>query len=577
MKTADLFVVLIVATWLCACNDSGGAGARPATVQAVAPPLAAAASTAAAAAAGPTPYPILFVTQAPVSTDREARLSAFANHLAGIERAPRGGDLMLRYPDGSLRNLTSEAGYGSGGAEGPNAIAVREPAVHWSGTRALFSMLVGAGEPVAAFWQVYEARGLARDEAVNIVRVAGQPARANNLSPLYASDGRILFTSDRPRGGAPHLYPQLDEYEAMPTTTGIWSLDPAKGSLRIHNHTPSGAFTPIVDSYGRIVFTRWDHLQQDQLAQRDRDALGNGVALPFGSFNYAGETPGAPALPTREEPFPESRSGGSGPYGAVSAYTNNLFTAWQMNQDGSAEETLNHVGQHELMFGALLPSFAGDPALSKRTVDALHANRLPLRRESGLFHLREDPRRPGSYLATTARMHDAFTTGQLVMLSGSPSLNGEQMTLTALTPGAPGDAFAGGRYRNPLPLSDGTLVASYSSLRQVPEPGKPLPDLRLVRLERDQASGLYRAGAPLTAGIRKSLGWSTPGGRMAWSGELWELEAVEVRPQPAPPGARPGLDAPERAVLAEEGVSEDALRAWLRKRDLALIVTRDQT
>ncbi|MFL6674462.1 MAG: hypothetical protein ACJ8LG_14370, partial [Massilia sp.] len=162
-------------------------------------------------------------------------------------------------------------------------------------------------------------------------------------------------------------------------------------------------------------------------------------------------------------------------------------------------------------------------------------------------------------------------------LSGSPSLNGEQMTLTALTPGAPGDAFAGGRYRNPLPLSDGTLVASYSSLRQVPEPGRPLPDLRLVRLERDQASGLYRAGAPLTAGIRKSLGWSTPAGRMAWSGELWELEAVEVRPQPAPPGARPGLDAPERAVLAEEGVSEDALRAWLRKRDLALIVTRDQT
>jgi hypothetical protein len=412
---------------------------------------------------------------------------------------------------------------------------------------------------------------------VKIVRVAGQPARANNLSPVYASDGRILFTSDRPRSGAPHLYPQLDEYEAMPTTTGIWSLDPASGRLRILNHTPSGAFTPIVDSYGRIVFTRWDHLQQDQLAQRDRDALGNGVALPFGSFNYAGEAPDAAALPSRDEPFPESRSGGSGPYGPVSAYTNNFFTIWQMNQDGSAEETLNHVGQHELMFGALVPSFAGDPALSNRTVDALHANRLPLRRESGLFHLREDPRRPGSYVATTARMHDAFTTGQLVMLSGSPALNGEQMTLTALTAAAPGDAFAGGRFRNPLPLSDGTLVASYSRETRAPPPGKPLPDLRLVRLELDQASGLYRAGAPLTAGIRKSLGWWTPAGRKEWSGELWELEAVEVRPRPAPPGARPGLEAPERAVLAEAGVSEEALRAWLQQRDLALIVTRDQT
>ena len=37
------------------------------------------------------------------------------------------------------------------------------------------------------------------------------------------------------------------------------------------------------------------------------------------------------------------------------------------------------------------------------------------------------------------------------------------------------------------------------------------------------------------------------------------------------------LAPPERAVLREEKVSEAALRAWLVKRDLALIVTRDQT
>jgi cytochrome c553 len=41
--------------------------------------------------------------------------------------------------------------------------------------------------------------------------------------------------------------------------------------------------------------------------------------------------------------------------------------------------------------------------------------------------------------------------------------------------------------------------------------------------------------------------------------------------------ARAALEAPERAVLAEERVSEDELRAWLRRHDLALIVTRDQT
>jgi hypothetical protein len=593
MKTADLCAVLSVVTMLCACNDSGRAGPPPPQVQAAAiPALAATTPLASAAIAGADAppetesgtahsYPILFVTQVPVPADRASRLSAFANHLTGIDQVPRGGDLMLRYPDGSLRNLTREAGYGSSGAQGANAIAVREPAVHWSGSRVLFSMLVGtparAGQDVRAFWQIYEARGLERGAALKIARVAGQPAGANNLSPLYASDGRILFTSDRPRDGAPHLYPQLDEYEATPTTTGIWSLDPASRAVRILNHAPSGAFSPIVDSYGRIVFTRWDHLQQDQLAQRDRDALGNRVALPFNSFNYAGEARDAPALATREEPFPESRSGGSGPYGPVSPYVSNFFTAWQMNQDGSGEETLNHVGQHELAFGSLTPSFTGDPALSSRTVDAFHANRLALRRESGLFHLCEDPRHPGSYIGTAARIHDAFTTGQLVTLSGQPRLNGEQMTLTALTAGDPGDALAGGRFRNPLPLSDGTLVASYSSEQHAPEPGKPLPDLRLVRLVFDPAGGLYRAGPPLTGGITRSLSWWSPAGPRSWSGELWELEAVELRPRPAPPAGQAVLDAPERAVLAEEHVSEDELRAWLRKRDLALIVTRDQT
>jgi hypothetical protein len=533
------------------------------------------------AAAPPAAWPILFATQVPPATDQAARLSAFANHMTAIGEAPRGGDLMLRYPDGALRNLTREAGLGSDGEQGPSAIAVREPSVDWDGARAVFSMLVGAPQgphdKARAFWQMYEVTGLARGQTARIARVAGQPADANNVSPLYATDGRILFTSDRPRSGAAHLYPQLDEYEATPTTTGIWSLDRRSGQLRILNHTPSGAFGPFIDSYGRVVFTRWDHLQQDQLAQRDRDAAGNGVALPFNSWNYAGEAAGAVPLPTRAEVFPESRAGSRGKYGAVSAFTNNFFTAWQMNEDGSGEETLNHVGQHELAFGYLTPSFRDDPNLSNRTVDSLHANRTSIRREGGLFQLSEDPRRPGSYLATAARDRDTFGTGQLVRLAGSPGLNGEQMTVTALTPGDPADALPGGRFRNALALADGTLVASYAPDLRAPGPGELLSSLRLVRLERDGASGLYWAGMRLTSGIRKQLSWWTPSGRKTWSGELWELEAAEVRPRVRPARAQAGLEAPERAVLREEQVAEDELRAWLVRNDLALIVTRDQT
>jgi hypothetical protein len=533
---------------------------------------------AAASAARPVPlrYPLLFAAQVPPRHDHATRFSAFANHLPGVEAAPRGGDLMLRYPDGRLRNLTREAGFGSAGEQGDKAIAVREPAVHWDGRRALFSMVVGSGP--RAFWQVYEARGLGRGERVRIGKVAGQPADANNLSPFYATDGRILFTSDRPRSGMPHLYPQLDEYEATPTTTGIWSLEPASGRLRILNHTPSGAFNPFVDSFGRIVFVRWDHLQQDQLAQRDRDAQGNRVALPFKSFNYAGEALGAPALATRAEAFPESRTGDSGRYGTVSAFTTNFFTAWQMNEDGSGEETLNHVGQHELAFGHFIPSFRDDSNLSDRSVDRLHANRSSVRREGGLFQLAEEPRRPGSYLAVAARDRDTYATGQLVRLGGAPGLNPEKMTVAPLTAGHPGDALPGGRFRNPLALADGTLVASHAPEVDAPAPDRPLAGLRLVRLEQGRG-GLYRAGAPLTPGIERSVWWRGAQGQERWSGVLWEAEAVELRPRPRPRPARSstGLEAPERAVLAGEGVEEDALRRWLRARGLALIVTRDQT
>jgi hypothetical protein len=516
--------------------------------------LAAAVLPACAQAAAPaTPYPILFVTQAPLRTDTAARLSAFANHLGGLEQAPRGGALMLRYPDGTLRNLTREAGFG-------DAVAVREPAVHRGAGKAIFSMLSGDG---AVRWQLYEVRGLARGERAVVAKVAGQPAY-NNVSPLYGSDDAVLFTSDRPRNGAAHLYPQLDEYEATPAVTGIWRLDPASGALRILNHTPSGAFTPILDSYGRLLFTRWDHQQQDQLAERDRNAAHNGVALPFRSFNFAGEGATAPALGSRAEPFPESRGGSSGPYGEVSAFATNFFTIWQMNEDGTAEETLNHVGQHELAFGFLTPSFRDDPNLSDRTLPANHANRLPVRREGGLFHLREEPRRAGSYIATAARESASFTTGPLVRLTGAPSLNGDQMTVTVLTAGDPGDAMAGGRFRNPLPLSDGRLVASHTSSVRAPEPGAALADLRLRLLVRG-SGGLYRAGPLLTPGWRSGAGM------------LWELDAVELRPRARAPRRTGAFEAPERTVLREEGVSEAVLRAWLVRRDLALIVTRDQT
>src|SRR6267154_473133 len=105
-----------------------------------------------ASAAGPNP--ILFVTQVPQPVELNANVisnvflgvgAGFGNHLGATLYAPRGGDLWLAKPNGSLTNLvltnlTRALGFGQAGVQHTNGIAVREPSPHWDGTRALFSM-----------------------------------------------------------------------------------------------------------------------------------------------------------------------------------------------------------------------------------------------------------------------------------------------------------------------------------------------------------------------------------------------------------------------------------------------------
>jgi hypothetical protein len=92
-------------------------------------------------------YPILFATQIPIRPDFNTIGSTFANHMPSMQQTARGGDLYIRYPNGALKNLTQLAGYGSAGEfQDDDSIAVRDPAVHWDGNKALFSMVIGAPE-----------------------------------------------------------------------------------------------------------------------------------------------------------------------------------------------------------------------------------------------------------------------------------------------------------------------------------------------------------------------------------------------------------------------------------------------
>ena len=511
----------------------------PISTPPVAPPQPAPGTT--PSAVGSITNPILFVTQVPTLQDFASRASTFGNHRADAESVKRGGDLMIRYPDGSLRNLTKEAGLGA-------SIAVREPSVHWDGRKALFSMVVdGTGSSV---WQLYEVAGLGKGEAVSLTKVANQPATYNNISPLYGTNDRVLFTSDRPRSGEAHLYPQLDEYESTPTVTGIWSLNPATGALNILNHTPSGAFSPTIDSYGRLIFTRWDHLQRDQQAE----------SADWGAFDFSNETAGGSRLSSKNEVFPEPRSASTSVFGPVQGYRANLFVPWQMNEDGTDEETLNHVGRQEMGFGFIPRSFTSDPNLSDTANTNLIINRKDMRGEGGLFHIKEDPARPGAYYGTYAREFGSLTSDQLVKFNAGLGVKPEQMAFTDFTDPNNG----GGRYRNPLPLSDGKFIATHTPTTAA-SPSQML-DFRLKQLTPD-SSGRYVAGPSLTGGIAR------PGSPAL----LWEFEAVEVVARSRPSRPTAALEAPEKSIFSQEAVDEAALRNWLKANDLAMIVTRNQT
>ncbi|MEO7917540.1 MAG: hypothetical protein ABIR16_07835 [Dokdonella sp.] len=522
------------------------------------------------------PYPILFVTQFPIPDDFATIGSVFANHRGTIEPNGRGGDLWIRYPDGSMRNLTNEAGFGSVGMQGANVIGVRDPEVHWSGAKAIFSMVVGA--PVQQYvrlpwyWQLYEVTGLAPGQTAVITKVANQPLDFNNVEPAYASDDSIIFGSDRPRDGRRHLYPQQDEYESTPTPTGLWKLIPATGALSLMQHSPSGSFNPIVDSFGRVLFTRWDHLQRDQQADVPSNL----------TFNWASEEANAPTASNVPEVFPEPRIDTTTTHGMLF----NQFFPWQVNQDGSGEETLNHIGRHELA-SYFVQSFF-DPAL-REFIAGVSGRTNPNDSEMWL-QLAEDPQVPGRYLAINAPEFYTHASGQIVAITAPLGANANDLSVQFLTPrstrgyyaGAPPTEFSG-HYRNPLPLSDGQLIAAHTSESRLAgnDGSRAAPNARYkFRLKRLVASnGNFTPVENLTpgAGITKTISYWDPDVMVSYNGPLWELSPVEVRPRPVPPTTGESMAAPEVAAFAAAGVSAETLRAFLRQNSLALLVSRNVT
>ena len=554
--------------------------------------------------------PIVFVTQpvipheinSSVSNTFLSVVSPFGNQLADTAHAARGGDLWLMTTNGGLMNLTRKAGFGATGVQAGVGIAVRDPAIHWSGKKALFSMVAGApmsaSDTTVFYWQIYELTNLDAviantNTAPVILRVANQPTNCNNITPIYGSSNQIIFTSDRPYGNQPWLYPQRDEYKGAPAVTGIYSLVPATGNLAMLEHQPSGVFNPIIDSYGRLLVTRWDHLIQDPNAADDRLGLGTN-----GSFNFLSEASNAAESTNILETFPEPPDFDTNVAMQLGVSPNgfNLLLPWALDQAGGAEEVLNHVGRHELSQG-MVASFTNDANLITFTnyqnrgaygIESANTNYL-----NNMLQIVEDPRTNGLYWGVDApdiaKFGGTHTAGQILTLTGGIGLNPTNMVISYITRknGAVGPNPQG-MFRNPLPMSDGTLIAAFT-LTPPPLPpnlgfdtnlgsaSAPLAAYNFRLMTLTNGGAFWVTNQTLTSGLTNAAIYYDGAILVTNAGPLWELQPVEVRARAIPAAVNTPVQPVEAGVFAEEGVDLPTFQADLAQRGLALVVSRNVT
>ena len=578
----------------------------------------------ATATAGTLNKDVLYVTQVPVpdeilnNTNHDITLthmsiaSAMQNPQATPVNAPRGGALWIRYADGTRRNLTNAAGFGGAvdanfnatGFQGANSIAVAHPFMHWSGTKAIFAMIVGApastSDTTVFHWQLYEITNFASGQTPVIALVNGQPTNYNNLYACYDTQDRIIFVSDAPRGLDAALYPQLDEYLAQPTNTGLWRLDRANANELVQIlHTPSGAFSPFIDSAGRVIFVQWDHLSRDVSATYDRvpnTGIGetwtqttNGNLTFDSEAANSGFTAGTTANYATYNNYPEPRNFDKTALAAggnINGLAFNQFFPWECREDGSSHEVQNHAGRHEIS-PSFTKSFTDDPAL---------VNSSPTgNRTVHMFNVVEDPTTPGKFYATNIPELGTHSAGSLLSYNLGLNVNPDSLTLTLVTPvvNLPNPGLGQSPlgtpvsiYRNATPLSDGTLLAvhtladQYDSNSGTATSPKSRYSFRLRMLILSGATYVADTSNNPTTPANVSISYIANGQTLTYTGApLWELDPVEVlnRSASKPAQLNSAIASVEQGVFDTVGVHAPTFQNYLKARNLAVVVNRNST
>jgi hypothetical protein len=304
------------------------------------------------------------------------------------------------------------------------------------------------------------------------------------------------------------------------------------------------------------------------------------------------EASNAPISMNILESFPEPRNFDGAGLAALQVHGNafNFFFPWMLPESGGAEELLNHVGRHEISASAP-NSFTNDANLisfnnpaNRPSFGIASSNTNSL---NNFFQIAEDPRNPGTYFGVDAPDFSpnggSHTAGRIIALTGPPTLNPTGMVVLNITSPTFGTPTLPLIYRNPLPMSDGKLVAVSSPATSVDNNlgteafPKSAYQFRLMLLTNNGPGTLWSTNRFLTTGLTNAVSYWAGAVRVTQTNALWELQPVEVRSRPVPAPWQPGVATTEAQVFAEEGVDMATFQADMAARNVALVVSRNVT
>jgi Hydrazine synthase alpha subunit middle domain len=191
---------------------------------------------------------------------------------------------------------------------------------------------------------------------------------------------------------------------------------------------------------------------------------------------------------------------------------------------------------------------------------------------------------PGTYYGTDV-YEGTHAAGQVISMTAPPGLDADQISLyyvthrETYTVSNSVDANYTGYYRDPLPLSDGQLLASHTwtvgSDANIGTANSPLSrySFRLTTLA-PAGNGYWTAAQTMTLGSSKTVSYYITNTPVSYSGLLWEMMPVEVAARARPARITPQLPDIEVQVISNAAVNLAQHQAYLVQNNLALAISR---